>query len=672
MDLSLNIDSAMLEALQVRADALGQDVNDFIADLLATHDDADASVVDDDLVFYGRLLESVGQAVIATDLHRMVIHWDGAAETLYGWTVNEAIGRQLSTLIGFKLSEADQQERLATLRDGDDWLREHYVTHRNGRRFPALFTDHAITDADDRVIGIISVSTDISKLKTLQTDFQRNEVRLRSILDSQTAYVTRVDLKNRYTYVNAAFEAQFGWSSEKDTLVGTPAGYGTHPDDVGKMADAARWCYKNPGKTATVALRKQTASGDYLWIRWESVGLSDEQGQVFEFQCTGKDITREKVIERALIEAQELYHLIATYSRDAISIHTPDGRYLYMNPYGEQLYGYTTDELMTLTQEEREALVHPDDIQRTRDEAHKQALAGEEVTRVAYRLRCKNGRYVWVESAAVPIFDEDGEIERILSTTRNITERKQAEMMVLENERLRGQFQAEQNRNKLVRDIMSTFNHDVRTSLTIIMTARDSLKRYHDLLTKDQRDKKLDAIGRHVQVATSLLDDVILLRNEGEAIRERYNPQRVNLATLCCVSVDEMQTNTTKHTLSFVQETDRSEFVVDEVLMSRILLNLLSNAIKYSPAGGQVQLTLAVENDDMVLRIKDEGLGIPDDKRVAIFDTNFRLPSHESIDGTGLGLSIVRDCVQLHDGTIAVKSTLGEGSTFIIRLPIRE
>ncbi|MEO0595281.1 MAG: sensor histidine kinase, partial [Chloroflexota bacterium] len=92
----------------------------------------------------------------------------------------------------------------------------------------------------------------------------------------------------------------------------------------------------------------------------------------------------------------------------------------------------------------------------------------------------------------------------------------------------------------------------------------------------------------------------------------------------------------------------------------------------YSPAGGQVQLTLAVENDDMVLRIKDEGLGIPSDKQVAIFDTNFRLPSHESINGTGLGLSIVRDCVQLHDGTIVVESTLGEGSTFIIRLPIRE
>jgi signal transduction histidine kinase len=111
---------------------------------------------------------------------------------------------------------------------------------------------------------------------------------------------------------------------------------------------------------------------------------------------------------------------------------------------------------------------------------------------------------------------------------------------------------------------------------------------------------------------------------------------------------------------------------LDERLLRHILTNLLSNAIKYSPTGGNIILELIYCSDQLIFRVQDQGIGIPDSDQAHLFNSFHRGSNVSSIAGTGLGLSIVKQCVESLGGTISVESQVGAGSTFNVTLPLKQ
>lgn len=107
----------------------------------------------------------------------------------------------------------------------------------------------------------------------------------------------------------------------------------------------------------------------------------------------------------------------------------------------------------------------------------------------------------------------------------------------------------------------------------------------------------------------------------------------------------------------------------DEKLLRHIFSNLLSNALKYSPGGGQVGFRVRREEDATVFEVTDQGFGIPPGEVAHLFESFHRASNVGAIQGTGLGLAIVKNAVEKHGGGIEVKSRLGEGTTFTVRLP---
>ncbi|MEQ8962255.1 MAG: sensor histidine kinase [Coleofasciculus sp. C2-GNP5-27] len=101
-----------------------------------------------------------------------------------------------------------------------------------------------------------------------------------------------------------------------------------------------------------------------------------------------------------------------------------------------------------------------------------------------------------------------------------------------------------------------------------------------------------------------------------------------------------------------------------------MITNLLSNAIKYSPQGGKITLTLTCEDKQVVFQVQDQGIGIPQADQAKLFESFSRAANVGTIAGTGLGLSIVKKCVDLHGGEITVKSEVGLGTTFTVKLPL--
>jgi len=123
--------------------------------------------------------------------------------------------------------------------------------------------------------------------------------------------------------------------------------------------------------------------------------------------------------------------------------------------------------------------------------------------------------------------------------------------------------------------------------------------------------------------------------------------------------------------IEYMHEGKDSLVHLDSKLLQNIMINLLSNAVKYSPPHSLVEFVTRLEENNLYVLVKDQGMGVPADEIPHLFDRFFRAKNATNIQGTGLGLSIVKAHVELMQGTIEVKSVLNEGTEFSLRFPKR-
>ncbi len=139
-------------------------------------------------------------------------------------------------------------------------------------------------------------------------------------------------------------------------------------------------------------------------------------------------------MESSQTDNQEIYQLIAEYSRDLISVHTPDGTFQYLTPSVKDLLGFEPDELIGVNPYEE--LFHSEDVERIQKESHEKATQGIYKNRIEYRILHKDGHYIWFESYTNSVFGEDGTIEKLLVSSRDITRKKELEMFLDETGQL--------------------------------------------------------------------------------------------------------------------------------------------------------------------------------------------------------------------------------------------
>jgi signal transduction histidine kinase len=202
------------------------------------------------------------------------------------------------------------------------------------------------------------------------------------------------------------------------------------------------------------------------------------------------------------------------------------------------------------------------------------------------------------------------------------------------------------------------------------MSAVELLRNHLDQLNTAKRQELFEDIFSSTQHMAGLMEQVLVL-GRVEAGKLAFRPTSLNLFALCEKLVDESLSATNRRCPIQLTFDDTSAVTsTDESLLRHILTNLLSNAVKYSPPGAPVELTGRHEGPNTVLTIRDHGIGIPEADLPKLFEAFHRAPNVGDIQGTGLGLVIVKRCVDLHGGTIEVTSNVGEGTSFIVRLPV--
>lgn len=245
----------------------------------------------------------------------------------------------------------------------------------------------------------------------------------------------------------------------------------------------------------------------------------------------------------------------------------------------------------------------------------------------------------------------------------DISERKRAEIEI------QAALLKQQELNTLRSQFVSMISHEFRTPLTTILLSADMLSKYFDKLLPDERQKQISRIKETIQRMTSLLENVLTI-GRIDSGKFTFSPKLCNLEELSSNLVRNVEFNSGfSHKINCKINGNCKEIYLDDNLISLAINNLLSNAIKYSPNSKTVDFTINCNISEIEFIITDYGIGIPDEEQKFLMQSFFRASNVGNITGYGLGLSIVKRALDAHQGNIEVKSKVGVGTTFIVKIP---
>jgi PAS domain S-box-containing protein len=227
----------------------------------------------------------------------------------------------------------------------------------------------------------------------------------------------------------------------------------------------------------------------------------------------------------------------------------------------------------------------------------------------------------------------------------------------------------EKELNEIKSRFVSMASHEFRTPLSTILTSATLVSKYPTAEEFEKREKHIRRIKDSVTHMNELLEDFLSLGKLEEG-KVSITVSVFNVKEFADDVIDEMKAHlkTGQDIILYYQGDVR--FTTDKRMLKNILFNMLSNAIKFSPEGKQIIMDAANRNGELIIAVKDKGIGIPEEDQAHLFSTFFRAKNVSNIQGTGLGLPIVKRYVKLLGGEMELKSQLGEGTEITIKLPV--
>ncbi|HML24757.1 MAG TPA: PAS domain S-box protein [Aggregatilinea sp.] len=399
-----------------------------------------------------------------------------------------------------------------------------------------------------------------------------------------------------------------------------------------------------------------------LQVFADQISVAIERAQLYEEIRSHAAVLEQHVAERtaALQNSEARYRAIVEDQTDMVCRYLPDTTITFANQAFCALLNRPLDEVLGMPW-----MPLVPDSERLHLERHVASLTQDSpIGSTETLLSRPDGETLWVHWTTRILLDEAGAFIEYQTVGHDITQRKQIE------QRLRQTLEHEMELNEMKSRFVSMASHEFRTPLAVIQSAADLLRRYGDRMSEDETGESFSRITSSIKNMIELLDDVLMVTMT-ESGKLEFKPEIINLKTFCQNQLAEYkQTIGSQHHLNCTISGDCLEVAGDRKLMRHIIGNLLSNAIKYSPAGSNVTLNVDCSEPEIIIRIKDEGIGIPRADQARLFEVFHRASNVGVTPGTGLGLAIVKQSVTLCGGSIAFESEVGRGTTFTVVLPL--
>lgn len=616
------------------------------------------------------------------------------------WTANLINGRftsispMIESLSGYR---ADEIESLAAWREivhphdkalYDDNVQkllsgqgslsfQHRIIRKDGSIGWLSTQWQVILDETSTPIRIYGLSSDITELKESEAALRRSQSFSQKVTEASPYITFVIDWRKLDVhYLSSNISDLIGFSIE------TIQGFGRklvdqlcHPEDHPIIYEALRDIVTlKAGEIRRYKCRLRQAKGNWVWvnIRWTPFTFLEDTTPE-QIIGTLEDITEQEQSSKTL----QITHDQLVTSRDALQ------RLITQLPVGIQVfdtYGICIDvneaHLAIFGIKSREHIVNRynilDDSLATSigtTRAFLRALEGETVALgdLAFNFAHADPRFSRTTGQRIinvtifPVFDHHRRVVQVVGMNHDITDRAEAEARRME-------LTLQTERVRLLEDLIGDISHDLKTPLTIIGTSTYMLRPIYEDDTAHRYLDRIDYQRSHLDKLIEGLLTMSRLKQMGELAMSVVD---IN-GLLESITLDKQLLSSEKRlTITLALAPDMPLISGHVLELSRVFNNLLDNAIRYTPEGGWVRIQTYHEREAIFIEFADNGIGIEAKDLEHIFDRFYR-PATTTTQGTGLGLAIVQQVIEMHKGAISVSSKVGEGTQFLVSLPLNQ
>ncbi|HSL54416.1 MAG TPA: PAS domain S-box protein [Pyrinomonadaceae bacterium] len=610
-------------------------------------------------------LRSIGDAVITTDTQGCITYINGVGEALTGWSLQDALGQPLDRVFHI-VNEVTRSpvENPATraLRQGVIvGLANHTILiKKDGSECPIDDSAAPIRNEEGHVSGCVLIFRDVTAQRLAEREKANQLLTARllaSIVESSNDAIIGKSLDGIIQSWNAAAEQLFGYTAEQ--TVGQHISLVIPPERLAEedqIIDSLR-VGKRIEHYETERVR---SDGQRIMVSLTISPIKDESGNVVGASKIARDVTAQKRAE----SDRQMFVTLVENSTDFIGISDLEGVPFFINRAGLDMVGLK--DIEEARQIRVQDFFFPEDQAKIVNEFFPGVLNdGHGEIEIRFR-HFKTGEARWMAYKVLALTDTANQPIAFATVSQDVTERRR---LTDDLRRLAADL-SEADRRK--NEFLATLAHELRNPLApmsnmleVVKRAdgdSEVLKRAHETLERQ--------LGQMIRLVDDLLD---LNRVTHDRLELRRSEVELSEVVQQAVEVARPLVDLAGHHLTIDLPDEPIHLNADRARLAQVFGNLLNNSCKYTRAGGSVSLSAKHVGDEVVVRVKDNGAGIPQDKLDSIFDmfTQVDRTSEQSQGGLGIGLTLVKRLTEMHGGSIEARSDgEGQGSEFIVRLPI--
>jgi PAS domain S-box-containing protein len=616
-------------------------------------------------------LASIGDGVIVTDAQGQVTYLNPEAERLTGWKVALAKQRPLSQV--FRIINDDTRQTAENpvsraLREGTVvGLANHtLLVAKDGTETPIDDSGAPIRRPDRSIVGVVLVFRDATEQR--QAALARG--RLAAIVESSGDAIISKTLEGRVQTWNEAAEALFGYRAQE--IVGKPITLIIPPEQQQEEEQILETIRKGGSvRLDTIRLAKD---GRRIPVSIRISPVRDKEDRIVGASKILNDRTELVTAQEALWREKEFLRSTLASIGDGVIATDEGGRVTFMNPVAEILTGWEESAARARLLTEVFRVVNETSRAEVENPALRAMREGVIVGLANHSLLLsRSGEERPIDDSAAPIMSQSREVLGSVLVFRDVTERRRTEAELrASREKLLKQAEALIETDRQKNNFIALLAHELRNPLAPMRNSITVLQ------MKGSQDPDLvwarEVIERQVRIMARLLDDLLdinrLVRNKLELRREilPLAPIIENAIETSRPVIDQA-----RHRLTVEVPAEPIYVDGDPVRLAQVFCNVLNNAAKYTDPGGHILMRATRRDDQVVVSVKDDGIGIDPATLLHLFDMFATIPTDKdrSQGGIGIGLAIAKGLTEQHGGSIEAHSAgRGKGSEFVVRLPI--
>ncbi|WP_232699325.1 PAS domain-containing sensor histidine kinase [Brevibacillus daliensis] len=511
--------------------------------------------------------------------------------------------------------------------------------HKAGHSFDASITYSPIRNKAGEIIGVASAMRNIAEKVRIETQLWEAKELLESFVKSTTDAIVMLDLNGKIMSYNPAFKKIYGYTAfEVDQNINQMF----EPAYVDDLSDKIHRTIRGES-FHDIQVSCTRSDGQQIDVLCTCIPIRNNLGTIIAIAIITKDVTEQKKTAEALKDSEAKYRLITENMTDLIAILDRRGTYTYVSPSFFTILGYKPESIIGLHYKD---LVHTEDLPRLYTRRRKMITHGS-VMQMEIRYLCATGEWMYLEANGTPIRDEKGRVEHFVFVARNITERKQAEELLRNSDKL-----------SMIGELAAGVAHEIRNPLT-------ALRGFIQLLQASETKNKFyfDVMITELDRINFIVSELLVLSKP-----QVQHYKQTNVLHIIRDVITLLESQALLHNVMFHIEGATNELTItcEENQIKQVFINIVKNAIEAMPNGGTITIDTTQEGNHIQICFKDQGCGIPKER----FD-KLGEPFYTTKDkGTGLGLMVSNKIIRDHHGHFTIDSVMDEGTTVCVHLPL--